>query len=76
MSQTDTQNSVLVGSAAVAAFVAQLKQHPAPQQLISTGLQLAGEAVQALSPTSTAMPWLSLASEVFAEFFPPATPAQ
>ena len=72
----NTESSILVGGAAIAAFLQQIRTHPAPQQLIQTGLTYATEAVGGLSPTSTALPILQLFSALLSEFFPPATPAQ
>jgi hypothetical protein len=67
MSTQDTQASILVGGAALAQFLQIVKQHPDPHVLVGSGLQLASQAVQVLSPTSGALPWLQLANVLFQE---------
>lgn len=74
MAVQDTQNSILVGAAAVAQFVNAVKQHPNPALMAQSSLQLGIAAVQTLSPTSAALPWMQLLLGVISELFPVAQP--
>ena len=77
MAVQDTQNSILVGGAALAQFYQAVQQHPQPKVLAATGVNLAVAAVSALSPTSKALPWLqAVQALVQALFFAPQPPPQ